>query len=87
MRATGGLADTVRDVDDAAVPAGQGNGFSFSGVDETSLNGALDRAIGYYRDKPEWWAELRDGNMARDYSWGPSAGQYVSLYESVAVPN
>lgn len=47
VRATGGLADTVFDVDsDAPLPEGQHpNGFTFAGADEASEDSALDRAL------------------------------------------
>ncbi len=47
VRATGGLADTVFDVDaDEPPPEGQHpNGFTFTGADEASEDGALDRAF------------------------------------------
>lgn len=47
VRATGGLADTVFDVDDSAPPPeGQHpNGFTFAGADEASEDSALDRAF------------------------------------------
>lgn len=46
VRRTGGLADTVTDLD---ADREQGNGFVFDGVDEGSLNSALDRALHLYR--------------------------------------
>jgi starch synthase len=47
VRATGGLADTVFDVDsEAPPPEGQHpNGFTFTGADEASEDSALDRAF------------------------------------------
>lgn len=57
VRRTGGLADTVKDVD--AADAGDApNGFTFDGVDEASEDGALDRALAYFQRK-DWWAEVR----------------------------
>ncbi len=44
VRSTGGLADTVFDVD-SPQPDRPANGFSFPGADEGSLNSALDRAL------------------------------------------
>ena len=35
------------------------NGFVFEGIDAGSLNTALDRALRYYRERPEWWEGLR----------------------------
>ena len=57
VRRTGGLADTVKDVD-AADAGDMPNGFTFDGVDEASEDSALDRALQYYRDRPEWWAKV-----------------------------
>ena len=57
VRRTGGLADTVHDVDGADEAVA--NGFSFDGADESSEDSALDRALHYYRDRPEWWAKVR----------------------------
>ena len=57
VRRTGGLADTVKDVD--STDAGETpNGFTFDGVDEASEDGALDRALAYFHRK-DWWAEVR----------------------------
>lgn len=84
VRATGGLADTVKDVDDAEQR--QANGFTFTGFDEGSLNGALDRALAYYKDKPDWWAKLSKQNMQVDTSWNRSVEQYVQLYMDMADP-
>ncbi|KAH9305384.1 hypothetical protein KI387_009788, partial [Taxus chinensis] len=50
VRRTGGLADTVFDVDHLHTGANQGNGFVFEGIDEGSLNGALERAFQCYNE-------------------------------------
>jgi len=80
VRRTGGLADTVFDMDKVE----DGNGFVFDGGDEGSLDSALDRAIAYYTEKPEWWAERSVKNMQADCSWRESAKQYVQLYNSIS---
>ena len=89
VRKTGGLADTVFDVE--ADPAG-GNGFVFEGVDEASCVACVDRALAAYRRAGEGrevapglptWADLQRRNMAVDVSWGPSARLYSGLYEKL----
>ncbi|GLC45319.1 hypothetical protein PLESTB_000309300 [Pleodorina starrii] len=87
VRRTGGLADTVFDVEAAAAPpAGAArNGFVFDGSDEGSLYGALDRALALYDKQPGRWAALSQDNMRLDVSWAKSAGSYVDIYRSVAV--
>ena len=77
VRATGGLADTVRDAD--ADPAG-GNGFVFDAADAAALVEAARRAIEAYRDRPRWERLVARG-MAEDFSWDRPARQYVALYE------
>eukprot|EP00850_Spirogloea_muscicola_P010526 SM000062S19912 [mRNA] locus=s62:323189:328432:+ [translate_table: standard] len=84
VRRTGGLADTVQDVDSEAA-AGSGNGFVFDGIDERSMDTALDRCLRYYQERPDWWSELTARVMGTDNSWNKSAGEYVSLYNSIRV--
>lgn len=81
VRRTGGLNDSVFDVDDETIPAKIRNGFTFSAADEQGLNQALDRAITYYRKKANWWLELVKKVMMIDFSWDSSASQYEELYE------
>eukprot|EP00850_Spirogloea_muscicola_P009041 SM000050S16966 [mRNA] locus=s50:83490:91142:+ [translate_table: standard] len=85
VRKTGGLADSVFDVDDPTVPEEQQNGFTFTALDEAGLNFALDRAISYFTDNREWWEELVSNTMRLDYSWDESCRQYIALYAKLRV--
>ena len=76
VRRTGGLADTVSDVD--RDPRG-GNGFSFGKLSETALLAALDRALAHFAERRGWLALVRRG-MRADLSWGRSAQHYLELY-------
>ncbi|GFP84465.1 probable starch synthase 4 chloroplastic/amyloplastic [Phtheirospermum japonicum] len=73
VRKTGGLADTVFDMDDKLQPE-MANGFVFEGIDEGSLNWALDRAFSYYRERPNEWREIVKKVMEMDNSWDNTAG-------------
>jgi starch synthase len=75
---TGGLADTVLDVDDR--PA-DGTGFVFANATTASLIDACMRAMTHFRHGGEEWAALVDRGMAIDWSWeaGP-AEQYAASY-------
>jgi starch synthase len=84
VRRTGGLADTVFDVDDQS-KQDCANGFVFNGLDEGSLSSTLERAMSYYQQRPDWWLELTSKAMELDNSWDKSAGEYLSLYQSVRV--
>lgn len=80
-RRTGGLNDSVFDVDDETIPLQRRNGFTFSGMNEKDLNLALDRALNYYVHRREWWQDLVRNAMQMDFSWNTSADQYAELYE------
>jgi starch synthase len=75
---TGGLADTVLDVDDR--PA-DGTGFVFANATASSLVDTCMRAMAHYRRGGAEWAALQDRGMAIDWSWevGP-AEQYAASY-------
>jgi starch synthase len=77
VRRTGGLADTIRDVD--ADPDG-GNGFVFEPPDPADLVGAARRAIAAYRNHARWEALMRRG-MRLEFSWARSAPAYVAAYD------
>lgn len=79
VRATGGLADTVRDPDeDPEHP----NGFKFERPSGTELVAAVRRAVGAFRDRPRWQEMMRTA-MAEDFSWRASARRYGELYRSL----
>lgn len=75
-RRTGGLADTVVDVDED--PA-RGNGFVFDHSDPWLLLATIERALNYYH-QPAIWTKLVKRGMAQDFSWAPSAQEYLKLY-------
>lgn len=80
VRRTGGLADTVFDVDgDTAVA----NGIVFDGADEGACNGAIDRAFDLFKNARDRWEEMSLRNMDSDMSWRKSADTYHKLYEQV----
>ncbi|KAJ0029999.1 hypothetical protein Pint_13897 [Pistacia integerrima] len=85
VRKTGGLVDTVFDMDDLSNHE-MANGFVFEGIEEGSLNSALDRAFRYYRDKPDECNSTVQEVMEIDNSWNNTAGKYVEIYNSVTVP-
>jgi len=77
VRATGGLADTVRE---RGPSTGEGNGFSFAAYDANDLVACLERVVAMYRDKPQWERLQRNG-MGCDFSWRKCVEQYLELYE------
>ncbi|MDH7478441.1 MAG: glycogen synthase GlgA [Syntrophomonadaceae bacterium] len=81
VRSTGGLKDTVVDINE---PGGKGNGFVFFDYSAEALFTAVKRALGLYRH-PETWNELIRRGMSADFSWRSSALEYIALYYKVSV--
>lgn len=79
VRRTGGLADTVFDVDESK----SGNGYTFEEPTEEEIEGALGRAIDCWFQDPEKWQKIVARGQEADYSWTPSAKQYVAIYDKV----
>ncbi len=76
VRATGGLADTVRDYDPRK---DHGNGFAFEAYDSMALFACLVRGTETYKHA-EVWRRLVLRCMAEDFSWAKSARKYAELY-------
>ncbi|OIT39343.1 putative starch synthase 4, chloroplasticamyloplastic [Nicotiana attenuata] len=84
-RRTGGLNDSVFDVDDDTIPDQFRNGFTFVTADEQGFNNALERAFNYYMNNAETWKELVQKDMNIDFSWDSSASQYEELYDKAVL--
>jgi starch synthase len=81
VRATGGLADTVRNFDPAT---GEGTGFTFEEYSPQALLGTLGWALGVFHDRAAW-RRIQVAGMREDYSWDASARAYVEAYHRVTV--
>src|SRR5262245_32478524 len=77
VRATGGLNDTVADVDPETC---RGNGFRFVEYTREALLAAIRRALAAFGNRPLWRRVQKNG-MRQDFSWDASAEQYVDVYE------
>ncbi|XP_065879868.1 starch synthase 3, chloroplastic/amyloplastic [Euphorbia lathyris] len=86
VRKTGGLYDTVFDVDHdkerAQAHGIEPNGFSFDGADAAGVDYALNRAISAWYDGREWFNSLCKTVMEQDWSWNKPALDYMELYHS-----
>lgn len=79
VRRTGGLADTVIDVD---TDVRHGNGFVFESRTGSALLKTVERALAAYADKKRFHA-LRTHGMKADYSWQRSASEYKKYYKEI----
>ena len=77
VRGTGGLEDTVVDVDQ---PGSEANGFKFQHYTGEALISAVERAMTVFRNEPERWRAMQQNGMRRDFSWDVSAREYVKVY-------
>lgn len=86
VRKTGGLYDTVFDVDhDKERAQAQGlepNGFNFDGADPVGVDYALNRAISAWYDGRDWFNSLCKQVMEQDWSWNRPALDYMELYHA-----
>ncbi|HEY7802361.1 MAG TPA: glycogen/starch synthase, partial [Dehalococcoidia bacterium] len=78
VRRTGGLADTVEDVDASLQ---HGTGFVFEDATSDALRACCERAIAAYAGRQSWRA-LQERGMRQDWSWDRAAGKYLALYDA-----
>lgn len=74
VRHTGGLADTVSDVQQGGV------GFVFLEPEITPFHTALERALSMWRHSSSLWHELVQRAMKQEVSWDVSEKKYRALY-------
>lgn len=77
-RATGGLKDSITDIE---FP--KGTGFLFNEYTPSALMGAIERAWRVFKNKPKEWQQTQREGMARDFSWKQSAERYRDLYQEL----
>ena len=81
VRCTGGLADTVVDIDEDPK---RGNGFVFEPYEAGAFLDAVLRAKVHF-EKPRTWQKLVQRAMAADFSWKDSARRYIDVYQRAAA--
>jgi starch synthase len=81
VRATGGLADTVRNYDPRT---GEGTGFVFDDCTPAALLGTLRWALSVFSDQ-DAWRRMQIAGMEEDHSWEASAREYASAYGRIAA--
>jgi starch synthase len=81
VRATGGLVNTITDLNEQTLAAGSATGFTFGEYSVLALAETLERAVNTCQ-QPEIWAQLVRAGMGQDWSWSASAKKYVELYRA-----
>jgi starch synthase len=80
VRATGGLADTIKNFD---ARTGSGNGFVFHAYNTQAMLNAIREAIACYHS-PHWEMLVQNAFLC-DFSWDASARKYAELYRNLAA--
>ncbi|MCX6990234.1 MAG: glycosyltransferase [Chlamydiae bacterium] len=83
VRNTGGLADTVFDVDFSKLPFEKRNGFVFEEPTKKAMEAVIDRAISERTNDPIKWKNIVQNALLYDFSWKRSIGKYIELYSSL----
>jgi starch synthase len=86
VRNTGGLTDTVFDIDYSNQPKSARNGYVFNDYNQAGLESALRRAIGLWFNFPDLFRELMANGMRCDYSWNQPARHYSNIYQHIQEP-
>ncbi len=80
VRDTGGLSDTVRDLEEPG-----GYGITFGEFALAPAVKAVERALALHR-QAERIEQLRREVMGKDFSWNASARSYINLYNQLLKP-
>jgi starch synthase len=79
VHSTGGLADTVIDIDVSG-----GYGITFNKLEAEELVNAVGRGLDVYQDGNKM-SDLRKTMMSLDFSWDRSAKEYIELYKNLTI--
>jgi starch synthase len=83
VRQTGGLADSVVNLNQATQTALIATGFSFADDNPDAVLDTCMRALAHFQPpRIDWWKTVITA-MRQDFSWNSSAGKYQELYEHV----
>lgn len=83
VRRTGGLADTIFDVDFSEKPSEENNGYTFDFPDAHGIESALSRAFHTWFHDPERWRKMMINGMNIDFSWNRPSNQYLEIYKKL----
>ncbi|MFH0911567.1 MAG: glycogen synthase [Planctomycetota bacterium] len=85
VRKTGGLADTVFDVDSSGKEPDGVNGYAFNDPDTGGVASVINRACEAWFYRGEFFSRIAQNGMRADHSWGPAAREYLRIYDHVRV--
>ncbi len=83
VRETGGLVDTVFDLENSGRGLTDANGFTFRDPTPESLDYGLKRALRLWYDNPAAFNRLARNGMSYNYSWKNPASDYENIYNFI----
>lgn len=83
VRKTGGLADTIFDVDYSGKPFKDTNGYVFDYPDQQGVISAMNRAFHCWFQEPDKWRHLMINGMNIDFSWDVPSNEYLKIYRKL----
>lgn len=83
VRRTGGLADTIFDIDNSGRTDQMADGYTFDTPDNKAFESALSRAMDCWFHNQEKWRKMMVNGMNIDFSWNHPSNKYLDVYESL----
>lgn len=83
VRRTGGLKDTIFDVEQKNASPKKANGYTFDEFTPDAFESTLRRAIHCWYHEPEKWREFIIKGMEQDFSWEKPAKEYFNIYNEL----
>lgn len=83
VRKTGGLSDTVFDIEHSSLPLHLRNGFVFEYPTLDSMDYIINRTIDCYKNNPSTWKSLIKNCLNNPVGFQESAKKYLYLYEMI----
>ncbi len=80
-RATGGLSDTIFDLDNLSIPKEKRTGFLFTEPTSEAVKETIDRVYACYYSDQNAWNDLIKSGLNLDLGWRSSQAEYQRLYE------
>lgn len=83
VRRTGGLADTVFDLEGSGKGFAAANGFTFDDPDRGGVESVINRGFECWFYKGQDFLNLARNGMRCDYSWSRSGNDYINIYNYI----
>ncbi len=83
VNATGGLADSVIDCNQAHLSNNTANGFVMVEASAEGLIASITRAVEMFKHDEQTWRQIQTNGMSKNLGWDKSAKEYLELYQSM----